>query len=142
VYHLSNPEDLNGNYVAASAGLPIAGGGDAVVLRNEHGVSTKLVGTTQGLRFNLAGRGVSVKLESSGLRSLLESAGFDSNLADREQALFVGGTSTNHPRGLSGSARVALTLRHYLTPTSPRIVRFSRRIKSLAPQGGQFASGH
>ena len=64
VYHLSNLEDLNGNYVAASAGLTIAGGGDAVVLRNEHGVFIKLLGTTEGLRFDLAGSGVSVKLES------------------------------------------------------------------------------
>lgn len=64
VYHLGNLEDLNGNYVAASAGLTIAGGGDAVVLRNEHGVFIKLLGTTEGLRFDLAGSGVSVKLES------------------------------------------------------------------------------
>lgn len=64
VYHLNNLEDLNGNYVAASAGVTIAGGGDAVVLRNEHGVFIKLLGTTQGLRFDLAGSGVSVKLES------------------------------------------------------------------------------
>ena len=64
VYHLSNLEDINGNYVAASAGLTIAGGGDAVVLRNEHGVFIKLAGTSQGLRFDLAGSGVSVKLES------------------------------------------------------------------------------
>ena len=64
VYHLRNLEDLNGNYVAASAGLTIAGGGDAVVLRNEHGVFIKLLATNQGLRFDLAGSGVSVKLES------------------------------------------------------------------------------
>jgi hypothetical protein len=42
----------------------IAGGGDAVVLRNEHGVFIKLARTSQGLRFDLAGSGVSVKLES------------------------------------------------------------------------------
>jgi hypothetical protein len=64
VYHLSKLEDLNGNYVAASAGLTIAGGGDAVVLRNDHGVFIKLIGATQGLRFDLAGSGVNVKLES------------------------------------------------------------------------------
>ena len=63
-HHLSNVEDLNGNYVAASAGLTIAGGGDAVVLRNEHGVFIKLPATNQGLRFDLAGGGDSVKLES------------------------------------------------------------------------------
>jgi hypothetical protein len=64
VYHLAKLEDLNGNYVAASAGLTIAGGGDAVVLRNEHGVFIKLLSTDQGIRFNLAGSGVNVKLDS------------------------------------------------------------------------------
>src|SRR5215469_18642724 len=63
VYHLTNIEDLNGNYVAASAGVTIAGGGDAVVLRNEHGVFIKLLATNQGLRFDLAGSGVNLKLE-------------------------------------------------------------------------------
>ena len=89
VYHLSNLEDLNGNYVAASAGLTIAGGGDAVVLRNEHGVFIKVLGTTQGLRFDLAGSGVSVKLESRRPRSLLEPAGFDGSPGDRERPLRV-----------------------------------------------------
>lgn len=64
VYHLTKLEDLNGNYVAASAGLTIAGGGDAIVLKNEHGVFIKLLSTDQGLRFNLAGGGVSVRLQS------------------------------------------------------------------------------
>ncbi len=63
VYHLSKLQDLTGNYVAASAGLTIAGGGDAVVLKNEHGVFVKVAGTSQGLRFDLAGSGVNVKLE-------------------------------------------------------------------------------
>jgi hypothetical protein len=64
VYHLAKLEDLNGNYVAASAGLTIAGGGDAVVLKNEHGVFIKLLSTDQGVRFNLAGSGVHVRLDS------------------------------------------------------------------------------
>jgi len=64
VYHLARLEDLNGDYVAASAGLTIAGGGDAVVLKNEHGVLIKLLATEKGLRFNLAGSGVRVKVES------------------------------------------------------------------------------
>ena len=64
VYHLTKLEDLSGNYVAASAGLTIAGGGDAIVLKNEHGVVIKLLSTDQGLRFNLAGSGMSVRLES------------------------------------------------------------------------------
>jgi hypothetical protein len=58
----TNLEDLDGNYVAAAAGLTIGGGGDAVDLRNEHGVLIKLLATTHGLRFTLSGNGVSVKL--------------------------------------------------------------------------------
>src|SRR5271163_4784076 len=62
VYNLKNPEDLNGNYTAVSAGLTIAGGGSASYLKNEHGVVIKLLSTTRGLRFNLAAHGVRVKL--------------------------------------------------------------------------------
>jgi len=36
VYHVSSLADISGNYVAASAGLTIAGGGDAVVLRCDY----------------------------------------------------------------------------------------------------------
>jgi hypothetical protein len=64
VYNLSKLSDFAGNYVAATVGLTIAGGGSAAYLKNEHGVIIKLVSTTVGLRFNLAAGGVSVKLKS------------------------------------------------------------------------------
>jgi|SRR5271165_686758 len=64
VYNLNKLSDFAGNYVAASAGLTIAGGGSAAYLKNEHGVIIKLVSTSVGLRFNLAASGVSVKLKS------------------------------------------------------------------------------
>jgi hypothetical protein len=64
VYNLNKLSDFAGNYVAASAGLTIAGGGSAAYLKNEHGVIIKLVSTTVGLRFNLAAGGISVKLKS------------------------------------------------------------------------------
>jgi hypothetical protein len=64
VYNLNKLSDFAGNYVAASAGLTIAGGGSAAYLKNEHGVVIKLLSTTVGLRFNLAASGVSVKLKS------------------------------------------------------------------------------
>jgi hypothetical protein len=64
VYNLKNLDDLTGNYVAASAGLTIAGGGDVVILRNQHGVLIRMLATSQGLRFNLAGNGVGLKLEN------------------------------------------------------------------------------
>jgi hypothetical protein len=64
VYNLKNLEDLNGNYVAATAGLTIAGGGSVAYLKNEHGVVIKLLSTTRGLRFNLSANGMKVQLEN------------------------------------------------------------------------------
>jgi hypothetical protein len=64
VYNLKTLEDLNGNYVAVTAGITIAGGGSAAYLKNEHGVVLKMLATTVGLRFNLAGEGVKVKLKT------------------------------------------------------------------------------
>jgi hypothetical protein len=64
VYNLKNLQDLNGNYVAASAGLTIAGGGSADYLKNEHGVVIKLLATSRGLRFNLSANGMKVRLQN------------------------------------------------------------------------------
>ena len=38
--------------------------GSATYLKNDHGVVIKLLATSQGLRFNLSGNGVTVKLKS------------------------------------------------------------------------------
>ena len=64
VYNLHNLEDLNGNFVAGGAGLTVAGGGEADYLRNEKGVVIKLLATSKGLRFNLSGDGVKIKLQN------------------------------------------------------------------------------
>jgi len=64
VYNLTTLSDFSGNYTAVSAGLTIAGGGSAVVLRNEHGVVIKLLSTAEGLRFNLSADGVAINLRS------------------------------------------------------------------------------
>lgn len=64
VYNLKDLSDFDGNYTAASAGVTIAGGGSAVVLRNEHGVVIKLLSTAEGLRFNLSADGVNINLRS------------------------------------------------------------------------------
>jgi hypothetical protein len=63
VYNLKRLQDFAGNYVAATAGLTVGGGGTAAYLKNEHGVVMKLEATTVGLRFNLSADGVRVKLE-------------------------------------------------------------------------------
>jgi hypothetical protein len=64
VSNLANLKDFAGKYVAWSAGATVGGGGSAVYMKNEHGVVIKLISTTTGLRFNLSGNGVTVKLES------------------------------------------------------------------------------
>jgi hypothetical protein len=65
VYNLRNLADFNGNYVAVTAGMTVAGGGSAAYLKNEHGVVIKLHSTEAGLRFNLAADGIKVALATS-----------------------------------------------------------------------------
>lgn len=64
VYNLKKIADFAGNYVAAGAGVTLAGGGTAVYLKNEHGVVIKLVATDVGLKFKLSADGVHVALKS------------------------------------------------------------------------------
>ena len=63
VYNLKALSDFAGNYVAAGAGITVAGGGTVVYLKNEHGVVIKIVATEVGLRFDLAADGVHVSLK-------------------------------------------------------------------------------
>jgi hypothetical protein len=63
VYHLKNLSDFAGTYSAVTAGITVAGGGSAAVLRNQHGVVIKLLSTTEGLRFNLSANGIDIKLK-------------------------------------------------------------------------------
>jgi hypothetical protein len=63
VYNLKRLADFSGNYVAAGAGITIAGGGTALYLKNEHGVIVKLVATDVGLKFTLSADGVHVSLK-------------------------------------------------------------------------------
>ncbi len=63
VYKLKSVSDFPGNYVAAGAGLTLAGGGTAVYLKNEHGVVIKLIATEVGLKFKLSADGVKITLK-------------------------------------------------------------------------------
>jgi hypothetical protein len=63
VYNLKKLSDFSGNYVAAGAGITIAGGGTATYLKNEHGVVIKLISTDVGLKFNLSADGVHISLK-------------------------------------------------------------------------------
>jgi hypothetical protein len=64
VYNLRDLSDFAGNYVAAGAGITVAGGGTAVYLKNEHGVIIKLVSTDVGLKFTLSADGVHIALKT------------------------------------------------------------------------------
>jgi hypothetical protein len=64
VYNLSKPSDFTGNYIAAGAGVTVAGGDTAIYLKNEHGVVIKLIATDVGLKFKLSADGVHVALKS------------------------------------------------------------------------------
>jgi len=64
VFNLKTPDDLAGNYVAATAGLALAGGADAIIMRNDHGVVLRIHGMEQGLRFQLGAQGASIRLKS------------------------------------------------------------------------------
>jgi hypothetical protein len=64
VYHLAKLDDFNGNYTAVSAGVTVAGGGQATAMENQNGVVIKLRSTTQGLQFNLSVEGVALKLKN------------------------------------------------------------------------------
>ncbi|MET0499469.1 MAG: EipA family protein [Steroidobacteraceae bacterium] len=63
VYNLKQLSDFSGNYVAAAAGVTIAGGATATYLKNEHGVVIKLLATDVGLKFNLSADGVHIALK-------------------------------------------------------------------------------
>jgi hypothetical protein len=63
VWHLSNLEDFNGNYTAASAGATVAGGGGVSAMQNQHGVVIRMASTTRGLKLTLAVDGVKIALK-------------------------------------------------------------------------------
>jgi hypothetical protein len=62
VHNLNNVADFSGNYVSATAGATVAGGGSASVLRNQNGVVIQGISTTQGLRLTLAPGGINITL--------------------------------------------------------------------------------
>ena len=63
VYHLKNLADFNGHYNAGGAGLTIAGGRNAVAMKNQNGVKVLLTSTTRGVDLTLGGGGVDMELK-------------------------------------------------------------------------------
>jgi hypothetical protein len=64
VHNLRNVADFSGNYVSATAGATVAGGGSVTTLRNQNGVVIDGVSTAQGGRLTLAPGGVNITLAS------------------------------------------------------------------------------
>ncbi|MGE5218307.1 MAG: DUF1134 domain-containing protein [Chloroflexota bacterium] len=62
VFGLKNVEDFNGTYATLGAGITLAGGGEAVTMKNQNGVVLNLTGATQGLNFKLGVDGVKIEL--------------------------------------------------------------------------------
>jgi hypothetical protein len=60
---LKKVEDFSGTYTAAGAGGTVGGGMAVAALKNQNGVEMKLTATTAGVKFALAGAGVTVKLK-------------------------------------------------------------------------------
>jgi len=63
VYHLKNPMDLGGTFLAGEAAATIAGGGSARVMKNQNGVEMHLFSVTMGADFTLAAEGLNVRMD-------------------------------------------------------------------------------
>ena len=63
VYNLTDPVKLGGTYVAAEAGLTLAGGMGGMVLRNQDGVILHLRSVSQGARLQLGTSGLIIKMK-------------------------------------------------------------------------------
>jgi hypothetical protein len=63
VYNLTDPAKLAGTYVAAEAGLTLAGGVGGMVLRNQDGVVLHLRSTSRGARLSLGTSGLRITMK-------------------------------------------------------------------------------
>jgi hypothetical protein len=63
VFDLKKLDDFDGNYTAVAAGATVAGGAAALAMKNQNGVTVKLLSTTQGVKFALGTAGVDMKIE-------------------------------------------------------------------------------
>jgi hypothetical protein len=63
VYNLTDSAKLAGTYVAAEAGIALAGGVGGVVLRNQDGVIIHLRSVSQGAKLQLGTSGMTIKMK-------------------------------------------------------------------------------
>jgi hypothetical protein len=62
-YNLTDPANFAGTYVAAEAGLTLAGGMGGMVLRNQNGVVLHLRSVSQGAQLQLGTSGLIIKMK-------------------------------------------------------------------------------
>jgi hypothetical protein len=63
VYNLTDPAKLAGTYVAAEAGIVLAGGVGGMVLRNQDGVIIHLHSVSTGAKLQLGTSGLTIKMK-------------------------------------------------------------------------------
>lgn len=63
VYNLKTPADLAGNYVAAGAGITLAGGVGGSTMKNQKGVLINLYTVQQGVQLNIGPQGFSIQMQ-------------------------------------------------------------------------------
>ena len=63
VYNLADSAKLAGNYVAAEAGITLAGGVGGMVLRNQDGVIIHIHSVSQGAKLQLGTSGLTIKMK-------------------------------------------------------------------------------
>jgi hypothetical protein len=63
VYNLTDPAKLAGTYVAAEAGITLAGGVGGMVLRNQDGVVMHLHSVSRGAKLQLGTSGLTIKMK-------------------------------------------------------------------------------
>jgi len=63
VYNLTDVAKFAGNYVAAEAGLTLAGGMSGMILRNQDGVIMRIHSTSRGARLQLGTSGLRITLK-------------------------------------------------------------------------------
>jgi hypothetical protein len=63
VYNLTDPANFPGTYVAAEAGLTLAGGMGGMVLRNANGVILHVHSVSQGAQLQLGTSGLIIKMK-------------------------------------------------------------------------------
>lgn len=64
VYNLTDPAKLAGTYVAAEAGITLAGGVGGMVLRNQDGVVLHVRSVSKGAKLQLGTSGLTIKMKS------------------------------------------------------------------------------